>query len=103
MVPYAKVAENVAQLPNQQLPDYSDLGDFEAMTATMTVDQLWTGWRLGLRENLGEWQPTQFRVWLDEMDEIYRYMVGFGITAGLGLVASVSSFFFTRRSPVQAR
>ncbi|MBL8892294.1 MAG: hypothetical protein JNL67_20125 [Planctomycetaceae bacterium] len=103
MIPYTEVANSIAHLPNKEMPDYSDLTQFEARAATLSVEQLWNEWRGGLKENLSEWKPFKIRVLLDEMDDIYRYMVGFGITAILGFVASVSSFFFTRKSPVQAR
>lgn len=103
MIPYTEVAKSIEQLPTKEMPDYSDLTQFEERAASLTVEQLWNDWRLGLKQNLNEWKPVRIRAWLDEMDDIYRYMVGFGITAGLGFVACVSSFFFTRRSPVQAR
>jgi hypothetical protein len=103
LVPYREVIAVSEHLPDGKLPDYSDLAAFEARAATLSVEQLWSEWREGLRENLDEWRPFKIRVLLDQMDEIYQYLMAFAVTAGLGLLMSLASFFFIRKSPVQAR
>jgi hypothetical protein len=102
-VPAAEIARISADFPDGKLPDFSDLGRFEKVSSTIPVGQLWQDWREGLRANLNEWKPFKARVLLDKLDELQQYLTVFAIVTGVGLLLMISSFFFRRRSPVQAR
>jgi hypothetical protein len=67
------------------------------------VDDLWTAWLDALKEDLSEWRPSRVRYLLDQMDEIWVYVVSFLSAAGLGLVLCLASFFLMSRAPVQPR
>lgn len=85
------------------LPDYSSLAAFQESGSKLSVDDLWTAWLEALKEDLSEWQPSRIRYLLDQMAEIWVYVVAFLSAAGLGLVLCVASFFLTSRAPVQPR
>lgn len=102
-VPASEIARIKADFPDGKLPEFNDLSRFEKVSSTIPVDQLWQDWREGLRANLNEWKPFKARVLLDQMDELALYLTVFAIVTGVGLLLIISSFFFMRRSPVQAR
>lgn len=85
------------------LPDYSSLAAFEESGSKLSVDDLWTAWLDALKEDLSEWQPSRIRYLLDQMEEIWVYVVAFLSAAGLGLVLCLASFFLMSRAPVQPR
>lgn len=99
--PAAELARLAAGFESGKFPDFNDFSRFEAVTKQLSVDQLWTEWREGLKSNLGEWKPFRSRVLLNQIEEIQRYLVGFGIVTGVGLLLCISSFLFMRKSPVQ--
>lgn len=101
--PTAELARLANEFEDGKFPDFSDFRRFEAVTAQLSVDQLWNEWREGLKSNLGEWKPFRTRVLLNEVEEIERYLVAFAIVTGLGLLLSISSFLFMRKSAVQKR
>lgn len=85
------------------LPDYSSLAAFEESGKQLSVDELWTAWLDALKEDLSEWQPSRIRYLLDQMEEIWVYVVGFLSAAGVGVAMCLASFFLMTRAPVQPR
>ena len=99
-IEYARITAGFA---DGKAPDFGDLTTFENVSSKLSVEQLWQEWRDGLKANLNEWRPFKSRHLLDQMEEIMRYIVVFAIVTITGLLMTITSFFFMRKSPVQTR
>lgn len=75
-----------------EFPDFSDLTPVETTFKEMPASQLWSEWRVALRQNTDVYMPTEPRRILDLKEMFYRSILLYGGLAIAGVVGMLVSF-----------
>lgn len=78
--------------------DGTDFEQVAEANKNLNEAELWEQWRLGLKMNLDRWQPNVRLVLETGKDGYFTWVVGYVVSASLGLLSMLASFFVRGRA-----
>lgn len=88
-----KEFDQLLQVANGTLPDYTDITPVEKVFGSMPVVKMWPEWRDALKIEPDQWMPSNQRIIEDNMTNMQSTMVTCAGLAVFGLLAMVVSMF----------